>query len=406
AQDVIRGVNLGGWLVTEPWMTPSLFRATSTQDEWHLCSALGKDKCYALLQDHWSTFYTRDDFVQIKKAGLNSVRIPLGYWAVDLLSYEPYVSGQYPYLINAVRWAKDIGLTVMIDLHGAPGSQNGWEESGITGPVEFPANQTNTDRTIKVLKNLTDEFSQSTYGGAVISIELLNEPKMDFTVLSNFYSAAFETVVAGNASGINVTIHDGFFQPHSWANYHPTSAAATESAEYLSIDTHQFWAFPPLDNLTKPEILDAICDFGQQQLHMTSGKYTGILPTVVGEWSLSTGITGNSTTQSQNDPEKRTWFRTLFEAQNAAYTPKGPGQPSIGWYYWAWKTEYDIDAWSYRRGIAEEYIPSDVSDSSKFVFPIKPNGCIDETFHYSAPKSVPTYTASDAVPSSTSTATG
>lgn len=41
-----------------------------------------------------STFYTRDDLVDISKAGLNTLRIPLGYWAVDLQDYEPYVSGQ------------------------------------------------------------------------------------------------------------------------------------------------------------------------------------------------------------------------------------------------------------------------------------------------------------------------
>jgi glucan 1,3-beta-glucosidase len=27
-QDKIRGVNLGGWLVLEPWITPSIFEAT------------------------------------------------------------------------------------------------------------------------------------------------------------------------------------------------------------------------------------------------------------------------------------------------------------------------------------------------------------------------------------------
>lgn len=41
-----------------------------------------------------STFYTYSDFQDIKQAGLNSVRIPVGYWAVDLADYEPYVQGQ------------------------------------------------------------------------------------------------------------------------------------------------------------------------------------------------------------------------------------------------------------------------------------------------------------------------
>lgn len=66
-------------------------------------------------------------------AGLNAVRIPFGYWAVDVNDYEPYVSGQYPYLIRAVNWASELGMSVLIDLHGAPGSQNGQDNSGLIG---------------------------------------------------------------------------------------------------------------------------------------------------------------------------------------------------------------------------------------------------------------------------------
>lgn len=66
-------------------------------------------------------------------AGLNAVRIPLGYWAVDVNDYEPYVGGQYPYLIRAVNWASEFGMRVLIDLHGAPGSQNGQDNSGLIG---------------------------------------------------------------------------------------------------------------------------------------------------------------------------------------------------------------------------------------------------------------------------------
>jgi len=53
-QKVVRGVNAGGWLVLEPWMTPTIFNATATIDEWGLCNALGKQKCLETLQQHWS----------------------------------------------------------------------------------------------------------------------------------------------------------------------------------------------------------------------------------------------------------------------------------------------------------------------------------------------------------------
>jgi len=396
AEAIFRGVNLGGWLVTEKWITPSLYTSTDTADEWHLCNALGKDECFQNLQNHWSTFYTRDDFTAIKAAGLNSVRIPLGYWAVDLLDYEPYVSGQYPYLIQAVQWAGEVGLSVFIDLHGAPGSQNGWEESGLIGPVLFLANTSNTDRSLKVLQNLTTEFSQDVYGGVVTNIELLNEPLLEMSPLKNFYTAGAEVVGPANTSGINVTIHDGFYNPASWKNYNPYDASATSPAPYLTVDTHQFWAFPPLNNLSKPEMMQYICEFGQQLKQSNSG----IPPTLVGEWSLDTGVTANTTTNTAEDQAKRTWFRQLFEAQNAAFTPNGEGQSSIGWYFWAWKTQYDIDAWSYRKGVAEQYIPSNISDPSTLVFPILDDGCIDTSFNYTAPATV------SSLASATGSATG
>lgn len=188
-----------------------------------------------------------------------------------------------------------------------------------------------------------------------------------------------------------LTRADGFFQPHSWTNYDPYNPAATSNARYVTLDTHQFWAFPPLDKLSQSELLDTICAFGQQ----LRKPENGFLPTLVGEWSLSTGVTSNSTSNTEQDQAKRTWFRRLFEAQNAAFTPSGPGQSSIGWYFWAWKTEYDIDAWSYRKGLADGYIPQNISDPKSLVFPIMDNGCIDKNFTYEAPKYVaPSATAS------------
>lgn len=50
------------------------------------------------------------------------------------------------------------------------------------------------------------------------------------------------------------------------------------------------------------------------------------------------------------------------------------------------KTEYDIDTWSYRFGLSEGYIPSDVSNSSTLVYPVLDNGCVDASFNYTAPK--------------------
>lgn len=104
----------------EPWITPSIFdnAGDAAVDEWSLCETLGADQCRAVLSQHWASFVTADDFNQIAAAGMNHVRIPIGYWALTPLEGDPYVDGQLEYLDSAVNWARAAGLRVLVDLHG------------------------------------------------------------------------------------------------------------------------------------------------------------------------------------------------------------------------------------------------------------------------------------------------
>lgn len=86
---------------------------------------------------------------------------------MDVEPTEPYVQGQYPYLVRSLEWAAELGLSVVIDLHGAPGSQNGQDNSGLQGVQEFARNTTNADRAVAVIKNLTQEAGKPEYGGVV-----------------------------------------------------------------------------------------------------------------------------------------------------------------------------------------------------------------------------------------------
>jgi glucan 1,3-beta-glucosidase len=116
----VRGVNLGGWFVLEPWITPSLFESVnddSVIDEYTLTKKWGS-QAQSRMEKHWDSWITKDDFAAIAKAGLNHVRIPVGYWAVKKAPNDPYVSGQLSRLDKAITWAKNNGLKVLIDLHG------------------------------------------------------------------------------------------------------------------------------------------------------------------------------------------------------------------------------------------------------------------------------------------------
>ena len=124
--DKVMGVNLGGWFVLEPWITPSMFsdwaQNQEVKDEYDLCKTLGSSEAYSRLSSHWNTWITQSDFQQIAQMGLNHVRIPIGYWAVNPLEGDPYVQGQLAVLDQAVGWASDANLKVLIDLHGGKAS--------------------------------------------------------------------------------------------------------------------------------------------------------------------------------------------------------------------------------------------------------------------------------------------
>jgi glucan 1,3-beta-glucosidase len=63
------GTNIGGWMVLEPWITPSLFYRFlgKTQDEgvgmdsYTVCKTLGPAEGNKLMRAHWDSFYTERD---------------------------------------------------------------------------------------------------------------------------------------------------------------------------------------------------------------------------------------------------------------------------------------------------------------------------------------------------------
>lgn len=101
-------------------------------------------------------------------SSLNTVRIPMGYWSwADPEWYEPYIQGQLPYLERALNWSSVYGLDVMMDLHGLPGGQNGQDNQGYKGPIEFQNNATNMARAMTALANMTNFVTQDKWGGVV-----------------------------------------------------------------------------------------------------------------------------------------------------------------------------------------------------------------------------------------------
>ncbi|RDW73061.1 putative glucan 1,3-beta-glucosidase-1 [Coleophoma cylindrospora] len=243
--ETVRGVSIGGWLVLEPWITPSLFNSLDQSlgivDEYTLGEKLGTDAALAVLRPHWDTWCTFADFQKIADSGFNTVRIPIGYWAYALLDGEPYVQGAAPYIDAAIDWARGTGLKIWIDLHGAPGSQNGFDNSGHR--VEKPGFQEadTTAQTLAVLEQITAKYAQAQYQDVIVAIELLNEPmgsELNMDALTQFYRDGFGQVRA--VSDTPVMIHDAFVSPSQWNG---VLSPSDNNAQNVVVDHHEYQVF-------------------------------------------------------------------------------------------------------------------------------------------------------------------
>lgn len=136
----IRGVNLGGWMVLEPWITPSLFLqflgkgdGEAAFDMYTFCQVLGPEEANRQLVRHWDAWVTEDIIRSLKESGaVNSLRLPVGDFM--FVPYGPYadgcVEGALERVDQLLDWAYSYGLTVLFDVHTMRDSQNGFDNSG------------------------------------------------------------------------------------------------------------------------------------------------------------------------------------------------------------------------------------------------------------------------------------
>ena len=61
-------------------------------------------------------------------------------------------------------------MKVIIDLHGAPGSQNGFDNSGQRGSANWGYNQGDVQRTKEIVEGISREFSDPQYYGVVTAL--------------------------------------------------------------------------------------------------------------------------------------------------------------------------------------------------------------------------------------------
>ncbi|KAI0671765.1 glycoside hydrolase family 5 protein [Trametes maxima] len=383
-KDTIRGVNLGGWFVLEPWITPSIFENTNNSDiidEYTFGQMLDPDYALDVLQNHWNSWITEDDFIAIKAAGLNHVRMQIGYWSVPITSdytnyttsVSPYIPGAWPYLLRALNWAKDHSVHVILDLHGAPGSQNGYDNSGRRGSANW-AQGSNVNRTLDIIRFIADQV-----GGMIDVLELLNEPagyQSDIGgVISGFWQDGYHAVRQVAGTSLKVMIGDAFLGVGNWDGF-----LTAPSAQGVLMDYHEYQVFnynqlgfsQDAHITSSCQVLNNLKSYASSNLYTVSGEWSNAI-TDCAKWLNGRGVgarwdgtwqpgqqvfgscDGYSGDSSTFSSDYKKFLRKYWESQVAI------GEAVQGWIFWTWKAE-SADDWSYQKGLSGGWIPQDPTD--------------------------------------------
>lgn len=304
----INGVNLGNWLVLEKWMKPGLFKASGEEDEIWLHRSLGSTELETLLRKHRDAYVTEDDFQNIAAHGCNLVRIPVPYFIFGDRAGHP---GCIEYLDKAFDWAEHTGLKILIDLHTVPGSQNGFDNGGLTGVVRWHRSPREVAYVLDVLTRLAGRYRARR---ALFGIEVLNEPvswkvfvsspstksakdkaeaqgsgHVPMAFLKRFYRAAYRRLRPILGSDKVIVFHDGF-RLGRWRDW-----CVRENMQNVMFDTHIYLVmaeqFPLLRMVPERRMLGFYRLFVRwnERRIRRAARYT---PVIVGEWCVANNLVG------------------------------------------------------------------------------------------------------------------
>eukprot|EP00271_Cylindrocystis_brebissonii_P019667 TRINITY_DN6111_c0_g2_i1.p1 TRINITY_DN6111_c0_g2~~TRINITY_DN6111_c0_g2_i1.p1 ORF type:complete len:1009 (+),score=233.61 TRINITY_DN6111_c0_g2_i1:350-3376(+) len=322
--------------------TFKLVRVTAAQGEWQV-SAWAPSGA-ATLAAHRASYIVESDWAYMAALGVNTVRIPVGYWATQMGTPDsPYVAGSLDKLDWAFSMAVKYNIRIWLSMHGAPGSQNRGHECGTRdGIIDWGSPGTPyVQETVNAVAWLAERYGKSK---ALFGFGVLNEPNVDgpasVSDLMNYHLQAYKAIrtyspccyvgISGFIGGSDSDF-DGFM---------------TDPLLYNNVvyDVHLYTVFDSgtFGSLSAKQI-------GQYVNHTWGGDLSvltqGGRTVLVGEWSLGLPSTAGSSFSDINS----FGLQELETFNNA----------SAGWFFWSLREEEGstgVPNWSLEAAFAKGWL--------------------------------------------------
>ena len=203
----LKGINAGQVLLQEGWMSPFALEPLKNEDgsfvtdgdgnlqypefsEEQFRSGLAANPnlqgydTEELLNHYYSCAFSEEDFARAKELGFNTIRLPF-YWR-NILNEDLSLKDEedaFRYLDWFISQAAEQGLYVVLDLHGAPGSQSGYEHSGAAERVAgLWKSQENMDATVELWRFVSQHYGKTKpdLGAWIATYDIMNEPTIRY----------------------------------------------------------------------------------------------------------------------------------------------------------------------------------------------------------------------------------
>lgn len=251
------GINIGNYLLQEGWLSVNSVGVKYNADgsyakinedgiieeyeetyQSEIDEALSKnenltaEQIVELWEIYYDAFLTESDYEKIKEVGFNAIRLPMYYRNFYEGTDENLTlkKDAFKRIDAFLENCKKYELYAILDMHGVPGGQNGYEHSG-SRETEFWDNETYIQKTCDLWQKIASRYAneRSDLYDTIACYDLVNEPedkktnateKKQFDVQDRMYKAIREVDEEHIISIAGCWMFDRFPDPkkYGWEN--------------------------------------------------------------------------------------------------------------------------------------------------------------------------------------------
>lgn len=170
---ILKGTNLGNWLVPEGYMFKSGKASSPTKINQLIYQMIGPDSLKKFWDEYLDNYITREDIFYLKRIGANHIRLPFHY---KLFTQDEYMGDRnqgFKYFDRIIKWSKEADIYVLFDMHCAPGGQTGDNIDDSEGYPFLFQSDISKDEMVRIWVEIAKRYKDEPI---VLGYDLLNEP--------------------------------------------------------------------------------------------------------------------------------------------------------------------------------------------------------------------------------------